>query len=171
MIRINIIDKDGNIYIFDTVNKTLGKLTEIPGFLKLDNDDYITMRRALKQQQFNERKLLLSLYSYQLEQNFEVINDFIISNWDDLVEIARSKEIPVYKDELSFEEEENFSFEYTDDEPVYGAGKMSIGINSNTGVHGVQFGEHDIWTSKFGIESMDETFVLAILICLQQMLK
>lgn len=170
MIRLNIKDKDGNIYIFDTVNKTLGKLTEIPGFLKLDNDDYIIMRRALKQQQFNEKKLLLSLYSYQLEEDFEVINDFIISNWDDLVEVARSKQIQVIKDELSFEEEENFSFEYVDDEPIYGAGKMSIGINSNTGVHGVEFGE-DIWTSKFGIENMDNSFVLAILICLQQMLK
>jgi hypothetical protein len=173
MIRLNIKDKDGNIYIFDTGNETLGKLTEIPGFLKLDNDEYIIMRRALEQQQFNERKLLLSLYSYQLKEDFEVINDFITSNWNDLAEIARSKEIQILRDELSFEEEENFSFsfEYTDDEPVYGAGKMSIGINSNTGVHYVEFGEHDVWTPKFGMENMDESFVLTILICLQQMLK
>lgn len=170
MIRLNIKDKDGNIYIFDTGNESLGKLTEIPGFLKLNNDEYIIMRRALEQQQFNERKLLLSLYSYQLEEDFEVINDFIISNWDDLVEVARSKEIQILRDELSFEEEENFSFEYTDDEPIYGAGKMSIGINSNTGVHAVEFGDY-MWTPNFGIENMDNSFVLAILICLQQMLK
>lgn len=170
MIRINIIDKDGNISIFDTMNKILGKFTTVPGLSKLDNDDYVTMRRALKQQQFSEKKLLLSLYSYQLENDIEIINDFIISNWDDLVEIARSKEIRVHKDELSFEEEEYFTFQYIDDEPIYGTGKMSIAINSNSGVHGVESGEH-IWTSKFGIDSMDELFVLTILICLQKILK
>lgn len=167
---IKLKDKDGTILIFDTSNQILKKVTKTPKILKLDNDDYIIMRRALEEQQFNERKLLLSLYSYQLEENFEVINDFIISNWDDLVEVARSKQIQILRDELSFEEEENFSFEYIDDEPIYGAGKMSIGINSNTGVHGVEFGDY-MWTPKFGIENMDNSFVLAILICLQQMLK
>lgn len=163
-------DEDGNILIFDSSNQILKKVTRTPKISKLDNDDYITISRTLKKQQFDERKLLLSLYSHQLEENFEVINDFIISNWDDLVEVARSKEIQVYRDELSFEQEEHFSFEYIDDEPIYGTGKMSIAINSNSGVHGVESGEH-IWTLKFGIDSMDELFVLTILICLQKILK